>query len=186
MWQRLNFLGRRTVTAVMANRHLSFARGVWKLARLRLAAVGEVTHQVPGRRPRAGAQAAAGALLGTAENEPALGQFIRRNRGFTAHEVGGLRGIRARAGCGASRCSAAGDAEHPQDGYIARDGCMPDHLPTRLGNAQERAPGISPPSLSGCLVLLPLDRHPSRSDGSGAPCRTCYSPPNICSSLPWR
>ena len=134
MWQRLNLLGRRTVTAVtavIANRHLSFARGVWKLARLR-PAVGEVMHQVPGRRPRAGARAAAGALLGTAENEPALGQFIRRNRGFTAHEVRGLRGIRARAGCGASRCSAAGDAEHPQDGYIARDGCMPDHLPTRI------------------------------------------------------
>ena len=66
MWQRLNFLGRRTVTAVIAviaNGHLSFARGVWKLARLRLAAVGEVTHQVPGRKPRAGARAAAGALL---------------------------------------------------------------------------------------------------------------------------
>jgi hypothetical protein len=68
MWQRLNFLGRRTVTAVtavIANRHLSFARGVWKLARWRLAAVGEVTHQVPGRGPggggpRAGARAAAG------------------------------------------------------------------------------------------------------------------------------
>ena len=69
MWQRLNFLGRRTVTAVIAviaviaNGHLSFARGVWKLARLRLAAVGEVTHQVPGRKPRADTRAAAGALL---------------------------------------------------------------------------------------------------------------------------
>ena len=92
MWQRLNFLGRRTVTAVtaviavIASRHLSFARGVWKLARLRLALVGEVTHQVPGRRPRAGARAAAGTLL------------VARRRV---------------------------DAEHPQDGYIARDGCMP-------------------------------------------------------------
>ena len=56
MWQRLNFLGRRTVTAVIANRHLSFARGVWKLARLRLAAVGEVTHQAfgAGLGPRRG------------------------------------------------------------------------------------------------------------------------------------
>ena len=62
MWQRLNFLGRRTVTAVIAviaviaNGHLSFARGVWKLARLRLAAVGEVTHQAfgAGLGPRRG------------------------------------------------------------------------------------------------------------------------------------